>query len=147
MANSVHPEIDFTTHCDCGAVTLTARGRVVSMFQCACDSCQRTSGSGHSSVALLEADSITLTGETKTYSRPADSGAIFTRHFCPECATTLYALSSRAPGLRILPVGLFSGQNDWFAPNQLIFARSHRKWDLVDDHLSQHDTYRENQLR
>jgi hypothetical protein len=145
MASSDHPDIDLTTHCDCGAVTLTARGRVVSMFQCACDNCQRASGSGHSSVALLEADAVAVTGETKTYSRTADSGAIFTRHFCPECATTLYAHSSRARGLRILPVGLFSGQNDWFTPNQLIFARSHRHWDLVAAHLPRYDSYRENQ--
>lgn len=145
MASSDHPDLDLATHCDCGAVTLTARGRVVSMFQCACDSCQRISGGGHSSVVLLEADAITVTGETKTYSRPADSGAIFTRHFCPECATTLYAHSSRARALRILPVGLFSGQNDWFLPNQLIFARSHRHWDLVDAHLPRYDAYRENQ--
>lgn len=131
------------THCDCGAVTLTARGRVVSMFQCACEHCQRVSGSGHSSVALLPASAISTTGATKTHARPADSGATFTRHFCPDCGTTLYAQSSRAADLRILPVGLFAGQNDWFVPNQLIFARSHRHWDLIADHLPRHDAYRE----
>ncbi|MET3924918.1 hypothetical protein ABIE28_001027 [Devosia sp. 2618] len=42
-------------------------------------------------------------------------------------------------------VGFFAVQNDWYAPNQLIFARSHQAWDLIDDHLPQHDTYRKAQ--
>ncbi|MBU1335602.1 MAG: GFA family protein [Alphaproteobacteria bacterium] len=143
MASSDHPDIDLTTHCDCGAVMLAAKGRVVSMFQCACENCQRVSGSGHSSVALLPASAISVTGETKSYARPADSGAIFTRHFCPDCGTTLLAQSSRAAELRILPVGLFAGHNDWFSPNQLIFARSQQQWDLIADHLPRHDAYRD----
>ena len=52
--------LDLTARCDCGAVTLTANGRAISMFQCACDNCQRVSGSGHSSVVLLPADAISV---------------------------------------------------------------------------------------
>lgn len=140
---SNHPDLDLNGRCDCGAVILTAKGRAVSMFQCACDNCQRAGGSGHSSVVLFAAETVIVAGNTNSYSRPADSGATFTRHFCPVCATTVYAHSSRAPGLSIVPIGLFSGQNDWFAPNQLIFARSHRDWDLVADHLPRHERYRE----
>lgn len=142
MPSTDHTRIDLTTRCDCGAVSLTASGRVVSMFQCACDNCQRGSGSGHSSVVLMQDEAISVSGATKSYSRPADSGATFTRHFCPECGTTVQAQSSRAPGLRILPVGLFSGENDWFVPNQLIFARSHRNWDLIDEHMPRYPAYR-----
>lgn len=143
MSSAEQPKIDLTTHCDCGAITLHANGRVISMFQCACDNCQRVSGSGHSSVVLLPAEAVSVTGATKSHARPADSGAIFTRHFCPECGTTVYAESSRAPAFKILPVGLFSGQNDWFVPNQLIFNRSHRHWDLVADHLPRYERYRD----
>lgn len=135
--------IDLTPHCDCGAITLTAKGRVISMFQCACENCQRVSGSGHSSVVLLQTEAVSVTGAMKSHARPADSGATFTRHFCPECGTTIYAESSRAPAFRILPVGLFSGQNGWFVPNQLIFNRSHRAWDLIADHLPRHERYRD----
>lgn len=143
MSSPDQPEIDLTGHCDCGAVTLRASGRVASMFQCACDNCQRATGGGHSSVALLPSKSITVAGQTKSYARPADSGATFTRHFCSICGTTVFAQSSRAPALSILPVGLFAGQNDWFVPNQLIFARSHRHWDLMADHMPRHERYRE----
>lgn len=113
------------------------------MFQCACLNCQTATGSGHSSVVLVQADAISVVGALKPISRPAESGATFTRHFCPECGTTLWAQSSRAPGLRILPVGIFAGRNAWFKPNQLIFARSHLEWDMVDNALPQHPTYRQ----
>lgn len=136
------PYLDITASCDCGAITLSAKGQAISMFQCSCHNCQTVSGSAHSSVVLLPADGVSVAGATKSHSRPADSGATFTRHFCPECGTTVYAQSSRAPAFRILPVGLFAGHNDWFVPNQLIFSRSHPDWDLVDEAMPHHQAYR-----
>ena len=44
---------------------------------------------------------------------------------------------------RALPVGLFGADTEWFVPNQLIFARSHRDWDLVSPDLPWHETYRD----
>ena len=134
--------LDLQATCDCGAVSLQASGDVVSMFQCSCERCQKVSGGGHSSVVLFQAEAIRVVGTTKSYSRPADSGATFTRHFCPECGTTMQAESSRAPSLRILPAGIFAGNNHWFVPNQLIFARGHPEWDLVHAALPRYDAYR-----
>ncbi|WP_442881881.1 GFA family protein [Devosia sp.] len=117
------------------------------MLMCSCFDCQRATGSGHSSVALVPVAALSSDGASKSFDRPSDSGATFTRHFCPQCGTPLYGQSSRAPDIRMISVGFFAGQNDWFAPNQLIFARSQQAWDLVADHLPRHDTYRENQPR
>lgn len=142
MSSTPRPTIDVSAQCACGQVTLTVQGRVASMFMCSCLDCQRATGTGHSTVALMPAGGMSVVGPTKAFARAAASGATFTRHFCPECGTPLYGQSSRAPDLRMLPVGFFAGQNEWFAPNQLIFARSHREWDLVADHLPQHETYR-----
>ncbi|MBB4051468.1 hypothetical protein GGR20_001104 [Devosia subaequoris] len=139
---SSNTEIEQETSCDCGAVRLHAKGRVVSMFQCGCQNCQKVSGSGHSSVVLMPVDAVRVTGATKSFTRPAESGAAFTRHFCPECGTTLYAESSRAPAFHILLAGLFAGHNEWYAPTQLIFSRSHPDWDLIESTLPRHETYR-----
>lgn len=136
------PQLDLTASCDCGAVTLSVSAKPVSMFQCACLNCQKVSGSGHSSVVLFPAAAIRLVGATKSVVRPADSGAKFTRHFCPECGTTIFGQSSRAPAFSIVPAGLFAGQNDWFEPNQLIFARSHQHWDHVAASLPHYESYR-----
>jgi hypothetical protein len=140
-------QLEQTTHCDCGAVMLSVHGPIISMFQCACRNCQKVSGSGHASVVLLPIDAVCVDGETRSHDRPADSGATFTRHFCPHCGTTVHARSSRAPGMSIIPAGLFAGANDWFVPNQLIFARSRAGWDLLDEAMPWHATYREEQQR
>ena len=143
MTKTPMPALDLTATCDCGAVSLHAKGRPISMFQCSCLHCQKASGSGHSSIVLFRQADAELSGLMKTFVRPADSGATFTRHFCPECGTTIFGVSSRAPDLRIVPAGLFAGQNDWYAPNQLIFARSHQAWDMIADHLPKYEQYRE----
>lgn len=136
------PYLDKSGRCDCGAIALHVTGEPVSMFLCACENCQRTTGGGHSSVTLFHTEAIRTRGALKSISRPAASGATFTRHFCPECGTTVLAQSSRAPALHIVPVGIFAGDNGWFQANQLIFARNHVNWDLIDDHLPRHETYR-----
>ena len=136
------PDLDLVATCDCGAITLHVEGQPISMFQCACQHCQKASGGGHSSIVLLPAAAVKTTGATKSFVRPADSGAKFTRHFCPECGTTVFAESSRAPAFRIVPAGMLAGQNDWFKPNQLIFARSHMEWDMVEAHMPHYDAYR-----
>jgi hypothetical protein len=118
-------------------------GKVLSMFLCSCEDCQRASGTGHAAVVLARAADVTVSGETRSFVRPANSGATMTRHFCPTCATPLYARSSRAPDVIMLPAGLFgAAAADWYEPNQLIFARSHRPWDTIAGDLPQHATYR-----
>ena len=113
------------------------------MFMCSCEDCQRATGTGHATVALASSGDVTVTGATKSFARPANSGATLTRWFCPDCGTPLYAQSSRALELLMLPVGLFGADTDWFVPNQMIFARSHRDWDLVSPDLPWHETYRD----
>jgi len=143
MSSHVRPQVELAASCACGAVSVTVNGIVHVMLLCACEECQKATGAGHSAAAFVDAEDLTVTGATKSYSRPADSGAIFTRYFCPECATPIYGQSSRAPRFAMLQVGLFGAQTDWFKPNQLIFARSHRQWDDIADDLPQHRTYRE----
>ena len=143
MAPVDKPQIDVSARCACGQVTLGVSGRIKSMFMCSCEDCQRATGTGHATVALVAIGDLAVTGPTASFGRAAHSGATLTRWFCPTCGTPLYARSSRAPDLAMLPVGLFGADSGWFAPKQLIFARSHRTWDLVDPELPWHDTYRE----
>jgi hypothetical protein len=143
MEPKPRPIVDLTAACACGGVTVRFAGKVLSMFMCSCDDCQKASGSGHSCVALARPDSVAITGDVRAFARPANSGATLTRHFCPICGTPLFARSSRAEGVLMLPVGLFGADTGWYAPNQLIFARSHREWDEIAEGLPQHETYRD----
>ena len=142
MPRAAKANLDLSASCACGAVTVGVKGPVYSMFMCSCEDCQKASGTGHSTVAVADAAAVSIRGETRSFTRPSDSGATFTRWFCPECGTPLYGESSRAPDVVMLPVGLFGRNAGWFVPSQLIFARSHRDWDLVDAGLPRHATYR-----
>lgn len=141
---SRHPVVEVSAQCACGGVRVTLKGPVLSMFLCSCEDCQKASGTGHAGVILARPPDVTIVGETRSFARPANSGAIMTRSFCPQCGTPLVAHSSRAPDVLMLPVGLFgAAAAGWFKPNQMIFARSHRDWDDVAAELPRHATYRD----
>lgn len=113
------------------------------MFMCSCEDCQKASGTGHSTVALAARGDVTITGDVRVFERPANSGATFTRSFCPTCGTPICGQSSRAPDALMLPLGLFGKDTDWFVPNQVIFGRSHRQWDAIAEDIPYYRTYRD----
>lgn len=143
MPDADKPLVEAEARCACGSVAVTVRGRVLSMLMCSCEDCQKATGAGHSAIALFRTGDVTVTGETRSFARPSNSGAIFTRRFCPACGTPLGGHSSRAEAITMLPVGLFGGGAGWYRPNQLIFARSHHEWDVVDAALPRWQTYRD----
>ena len=143
MDRKPRPIVDLTASCACGAVSVHFAGTVKSMFMCVCEDCQKASGTGHSTVALAQKADVTISGRTKSFERPSNSGATFTRHFCPDCATPLSGYSSRAPDALLLPVGLFGKNTAWFEPNQVIFGRSHRDWDRLAADIPHYRTYRD----
>lgn len=143
MDKKPRPSVDLTAHCACGSVTLRFAGTVRSMFMCSCEDCQKATGTGHSTVILAAESDVTITGETRAFVRPANSGAVLTRRFCPVCGTPICGSSSRAPGALMLQAGLFGRDTAWYAPNQLIFARSHRDWDAIAGDIPRYQTYRD----
>jgi hypothetical protein len=138
------PNVDIQAACACGAVAVHVAGGVKSMFLCSCRDCRRATGTGHAAVAAFATSDVTPVGNPRSFEVAAASGATTTRYFCAACGTPLFARSSRAPDLTLVPVGLL-GDVDWFVPNQLIFSRSHQLWDAVPADLPQHDTYRKAQ--
>lgn len=133
--------LDTVASCACGSVTVTVRGRVLSMLLCTCRDCRKATGTGHSTITLLHRDSVSIAGDVKGFSRTANSGATITRHFCPACGTPIFAITTRAPDVVLVPAGLFD-EPDWFKPRQAIFARSHLDWDILPDGLPLYETYR-----
>lgn len=143
MSQPSRPVVDLRATCACGAVTVTVKGTVYSMLLCSCEDCQKASGTGHAAAFMTDPSALQVTGETRGFPVTANSGATFTRYFCPTCGTRLYGRSSRAERSVMIPVGLFGKDTNWFKPTQLIFARSLRDWDTIADDLPRHATYRE----
>jgi hypothetical protein len=111
------------------------------MFMCSCHDCQHATGTGHMTAAMVPVAALTVEGDVASFDSTGESGATFTRHFCPGCGNPLFGKSSRAPDVRMVAVGVFAGQNDWFVPGRLIFARSHRQWDHIAHDIPRHETY------
>lgn len=147
MTDTDKPDVTDEARCACGGVSLAVKGRVLTMMMCSCEDCQKATGSGHAALALFRASDVTVTGETRSFTLPSNSGASLTRWFCPNCGTPLFGRTSRAETITIVPVGLFGRAAHWYRPSQLIFARSHHDWDVVDAALPRWQTYRDEQGR
>lgn len=131
-----------TGHCSCGQASLTITGRARAMMLCACTECQRETGTGHAAIVLAPAEAVKIKGNLTSYTRDADSGAQVTRHFCPVCGVNMFGTTSRRPGDVLFSPGIFA-KSDWFAPGQVIFARSALSWDNLPADIPHHQTYKE----
>lgn len=135
--------IDAQTQCACGAVHLTVSGKPLAKILCSCNDCQKISGTGHTVLAAFNRESIVVEGNTSNYEVQAASGGKTARYFCPTCGTPIVAAPKRFPDIRIIPIGIFA-ESDWYAPNSIIFHRTHKSWDTLPDTISNHDTYKDN---
>jgi len=79
-----------TGGCQCGAVRYELHGAPVDLYVCHCRECRKQSASAFGiSVIVRTRDLKIVKGTMKTWSRPADSGAIVDCAFCPTCGTRL----------------------------------------------------------
>ncbi|HEX3990705.1 MAG TPA: GFA family protein [Acetobacteraceae bacterium] len=119
-----------TGHCLCGAVHFTIRAEPVGTGHCHCKDCQRSSGSGHMSIARFRRTDVTLSGQTASYAVTADSGNTNTRHFCPTCGSRLFGENSGHPELINIAVGCVD-DNNWFVPGRVVYAKDRPIWDAT----------------
>jgi len=79
-----------TGGCQCGAVRYEIAAEALKGYACHCRECQKQSASAFGvSIPVFEED-FTITGDTRVWSRPTDSGGVTDCHFCPKCGTRLY---------------------------------------------------------
>lgn len=83
--------------------------------------------------------SVSLTGETKEYSRAADSGSVVTRHFCPVCGAAVFSTNPNMPGLIVLRASSLDDL-EVFKPQMQVFASRAASWDHRTEGLPAYDT-------
>ncbi|MDH3642217.1 MAG: GFA family protein [Gammaproteobacteria bacterium] len=125
---------DFTGGCLCEAVTYIDEGSPLFCGHCQCVDCRKASGTGHGSHMAMPEDSVRFSGETRCYDRPADSGNMVGRHFCPECGSAVYSTNSAMPGMVFLRASSLDDP-DIFKPQLVVFTKSGAAWDLIDPEL------------
>lgn len=128
----------FAGGCLCSAVRYTCSAEPAMAGHCHCEDCRRSSGSGHSSHLAVPEASVSLTGEVAAYARPANSGNMVTRHFCPTCGAALFSTNSAMPGMMFLRASSLDDL-EVFKPQMHVFTSRAASWDRRDGELPAFD--------
>ncbi|RKF19245.1 GFA family protein [Altericroceibacterium spongiae] len=121
--------------CQCGALTATVPADAAPMtVLCHCSDCQRRTGSPFGTIAYYPRESVSLTGETRSYSRGTATGGTITNAFCPQCGSTLYVTMSRKPEIAGIPVGAFA--DPAFPPAaRSVWGQDRHGWVTLPDNM------------
>ena len=80
-----------TGGCLCGAIRYVVDAAVERLAACYCADCRRMTSAAGSINAVVPAGAFRLTkGETKVFTKTADSGHALHRHFCGDCGSWIY---------------------------------------------------------
>ena len=120
--------MSFSGGCLCGAVRYTCDGEPAMAGHCHCEDCRRSSGSGHSSHLAVPAGTVKMTGEVRGYDRPAESGNMVTRAFCPVCGAPLFSRNAAMPDLIFLRASSLDDL-EVFQPQMHVFTARAASWD------------------
>ena len=120
--------------CLCGAVHYTCGGDPMITGHCHCLDCRKSSGTGHCTHVAVADTSFDLHGAVKVFDRPANSGNIVSRAFCPECGSPLFSRNSAMPGMVFLRASCLDDP-DQVKPSMTVFAGRAPAWDHVADDM------------
>lgn len=124
----------FKGSCLCGAVQYESTNDPVLAGHCHCVDCRKSSGSGHCTNIVIPEEGFSVSGEVRFYDRPADSGNIVSRGFCPNCGAPVYSKNSGMPGM-VFPRASSLDDLEVIAPKMVVYASRAASWDYMDPAL------------
>ena len=101
---------------------------------CHCVDCRKTSGTGHGSHMIVPENAFSITGQVKFFDKPADSGNVVSRGFCPNCGSAIYSTNSAMPGLVFVRASSLN-DIDAFKPQMVVYTDRAASWDHMDQSL------------
>jgi len=114
----------YTGGCSCGSVRFVIRDYLY-VLVCHCDACKKRTGSTFGvSVVVDDANLLEFHGETKTFTRVAESGRPVDYEFCPGCATTLRWRIEKFPHRMIFAGGSFDDMRLLPAAGEMYIERA-----------------------
>lgn len=117
--------------CLCGAVRYKATAEPVMVGNCYCVDCRKSSGTTHCTHAMVPEADFSATGEIKYHDRPADSGNIISRGFCPNCGSAIISRNSGMPGISAIRVSSLDDL-DVVEPQMTVYASRAPAWAPLD---------------
>lgn len=118
---------ELTGKCHCGKNTFSISAEPEFQFVCYCSNCRVINSGGHLCGMLFDQANLSEAVETQTYTYKGGSENPIIMHFCPTCATHLYAYPKEHEGKVVIRANTL-GNSD-FEPQQSIFAESSFSWD------------------
>lgn len=128
----------FEGGCLCGAVRYTCGAEPVVAGHCHCVDCRRSSGTGHCSHLGVPREAVTISGEVSLYERPADTGNMVSRAFCPSCGAPIYSTNSKMPEMLFVRASSLDDP-EVFKPQMIVYASRAPSWDTMDSELPAFD--------
>jgi hypothetical protein len=129
------PVKPLTGGCLCGAVRYEIAAEPVVTGHCYCEDCRRTSATARATHVMVPEDSFTLRGGLRAYDKPADSGNVVSRKFCPTCGAAVFSTNSGMPGFAFVRASSLDDLNA-IAPSVVAYASRAPQWDPVDPALA-----------
>ena len=124
--------------CLCGALHATIADDAEPMtIICHCTDCQKRTGSPFGVMAYFTRELVTIEGQAREYSRPTDTGNVFTTGFCPECGSTLLARGSRFPDIIGIALGTIADPA-FPAPARSVYEQSRHHWVIMPKVMPRH---------
>ena len=97
---------------------------------CHCTDCRKASGTGHATHIVIPEAAFELSGDVKTFDKPADSGNIVSRAFCGTCGSAIHSTNSGMPGMVFVRASSLDDL-DAIAPIMSVYASRAAPWDPV----------------
>ncbi|MDB5474965.1 MAG: aldehyde-activating protein [Phenylobacterium sp.] len=114
--------------CCCGALTIKLSGDPEYVSSCACQACQRRTGSAFGVTAFFQEEHVVgQWGEATVFERLGASGKPLFFRFCPACGSTVWWEALARPGRIAVAAGAFADK-DFPAPQRLIWADYKASW-------------------
>ena len=120
-----------TASCRCGQLRATVTGDPVRVSVCHCLDCKKRSGSSFAVQARWPVDQVRTAGNSKSWSKLADSGNRITFHFCPDCGSDVhYEIDGKFADLVAIPLGAFD--DSYFAsPKFSVWEKRKHDWVVI----------------
>ena len=121
--------------CLCGAVKFEFdKHNLISAHHCHCIDCQKSTGSGKSTILMLPAQSILMDGELKFYTSPTSSGRNMSRGFCQECGSPVLSFIKEMQEVNFLKAGSLD-DSSWLKIDSNFYSSSAHSWSPIDDDI------------
>lgn len=114
--------------CLCGDIKYGSDGDAIVAGHCYCRDCRRSSGTAHCTHLAVPATGFDIAGEVRFFARPADSGHMVRRGFCPKCGSAIYSTNDATPGIVYIRASSLD-EPDLVAPQLSVYTSRAPVWD------------------